>query len=160
MFRRFFQELDSQINNQSGDSEYISGSGCTHDESESDESNVSVNISSSRPLFASTPNTQSSSAVCGEKRMQECQLENQQEINLSPKEITEFSSDGQKLWLLISKIGKREEEIRDLRSDVMTIVEKIPKPPNYAETVTRCQGSCPCQPVSSPWRVDIASVSG
>ena len=37
LFRRFVQELDSQINDQSGDSEYISGSGCTNDESESDE---------------------------------------------------------------------------------------------------------------------------
>ena len=72
-------------------------------------------------IVVSTPNTQSSRAVCGEKRMQECQLENQQEINISPKEIIEISSDGQKLWLLISKIGKMEEKIRDLRSDVRTI---------------------------------------
>ena len=34
LFRRFVQELDSQINDQSGDSEYSSGSGCTNDESE------------------------------------------------------------------------------------------------------------------------------
>ena len=88
--------------------------------------------------------------------MQKCQLENQQEINTNPKEITEFSSDGQKLWLLISKIGKMEEEIRDLRSDVKTIVEKIPnKKPKL-----RRDSSCPCQPLSSPRCFDIASVSG
>ena len=64
--------------------------------------------------------------------MQECHLENQQEMNINPKEVTEFSSDGQKLWLLISKIWKMEEEIRVLRSDVKTMVENIRKPPNYA----------------------------
>ena len=82
--------------------------------------------------------------------MQKCQLKNQQEINISPKEITDFSSDGQKLWLLISKIGKMEEKIRDLRSDVKTIVEKIPTPPNYAETVIRCQVHAPVSRIFSP----------
>ena len=114
------------------------------------ESNVSVNVSSSRPLFVSTPNTQFSSAVCGEKRMQECQLENQQEINISPKEITEFSSDGQKLWLLISKIGKMEEEIRDLRSDVKTIVEKYLNPQITQRQLSDAKVHAPVSPYVLP----------
>ena len=64
---------------------------------------------------------------------------------------------GHRLW---HECYFSKEEIRDLRSDVKTIVEKILKLPNYEETVIRCQSSCPCQPVPSPRRVDIASVSG
>ena len=55
------------------------------------------------------------------------------------------------------KNGRRDSRFAVWREDDS---RKIPTSPNYAETVIRWQGSCPCQPVSSPWRVDIASVSG
>ena len=97
-----------------------------------------------RPLHVSTPNAQSSNLKPKEggnegPTLQRIQVNKLAEANsgLVLRQHGESqSSNGRQLSLLISKVGKMETELRDLKHTVINMMVNLTKPRLYAETVS------------------------
>ena len=150
------QEMSTESSSSSLMSGEESNTDASSSESSSDSSNISSEMSHTediqimsginciRPLHVSTPNAHSSDLNPKEggnegPTLQRIQVNKLAEDNsgLVLRQHGESqSSNGRHLSLLISKVGKMETELRDLKQTVIKMMENLTKPRLYAETVS------------------------